>query len=143
QVRSVSAPGQSVVLEVGGALNDDGSADVAINGGQVTLHAAEIGNQANPLQTAADELTIRATEGAIYVAEQDAVTLVDVSAEGAGQEVVISTGNDGDMTVQRLVTRGGAVSMTAGGVGSLNVTGTLESNNGLVNLISGDVLAIP
>src|SRR5690606_3358502 len=79
----------------------------------------------------------------IYVAEQDDVAVAEVRTSSAGHAVDVRTGGNGNMTVESVVTQGGAVTLTAEGTGSITVTGAIESNDGVVNLISGNALALP
>ncbi|HEY6644276.1 hypothetical protein, partial [Povalibacter sp.] len=141
QVNSVS--GTDIVLTAGGALTDDGNDATRISGTDIRLSATRIGAADNRIDTAVSSLTTIATAGGIFVAEQDDVALAEVRSSGTGNIVDIRTGGNGNMTVQTLVTQGGTVTLTSGGTGSITVTGGIESNNGVVNLISGNALALP
>jgi filamentous hemagglutinin family protein len=143
QLRGITAAGNDIAIAAGGALTDDGNDTTRITGAGVSLSATAVGATDNRIDTAANVLSATASNGGIYIDEADGVTLADVRSSGAGNTVNLRTANNGSIIVQNLVTQGGAVNLTAGGSGSLNVTGTLESNNGVVNLTSGDVLAVP
>ncbi|HEX5420710.1 MAG TPA: hypothetical protein VFY39_11985 [Gammaproteobacteria bacterium] len=142
QLDATTASGDLRIL-AGGALTDDGDRTTRIGGGNVALSASAIGASDNPLDTAAGVLSAFAAAGGVYVSEQDSVTLADVEANGAGHGVDVSTADNGSIIVQNLTTQGGAVNLTAGGTGSLNVTGAIDSHDGLVNLTSGNALTVP
>ena len=141
QINTVT--GTDVVLTAAGALTDDGNDSTRVTGTSIRLNAARIGTSDNRVDTAAGSLDAIATAGGIYFAEQDDAALGEVRSSGTGNTVDGRTGGNGNMTVQTLVTQGGAVNLTAGGTGSITVTGAIESNNGVVNLISGNALALP
>lgn len=135
--------GSEVAITAAGALTDDGNDATRVTADSVTLAGSRIGVAGSRVDTAAAVLSATAGNGGIYLDEQDSVTLADVRSSGAGNEVDLRTGNNGSITIQNLTTQGGAVNLTAGGTGSLQVTGAIASNNGLVNLISGNALAVP
>lgn len=141
QLNAISAT--DIAITSAGALSDDGNDTTQIAGSTVRLAGARIGASDNRIDTAATSLTLTAANGGIYFAEADDVALTEVRSSGTGNAVDGRTGGNGSMTVQTLVTQGGAVNLAAGGTGSLTVTGAIESNNGVVNLISGDALALP
>ncbi|HEY4366770.1 MAG TPA: filamentous hemagglutinin N-terminal domain-containing protein [Steroidobacteraceae bacterium] len=143
QLNTVTAAGNDVVLSAAGTLTDDGTDTTKVTGSNVSLTAGAVGTTDSHIDTAADVLSVNASSGGVYIDETDSVTLADVRSSGSGNTVNLRTANNGNVIVQSLVTQGGAVNLTAGGTGSLNVTGTLESNNGVVNLTSGDALAVP
>jgi len=143
QLNSVTAAGNSVVLSAAGALTDDADDTTRVTGADVSLTASAIGAAGNRIDTAATQLSAVASNGGVHIDEADSVVLTNVRSSGSGNTVNLRTANNGDIVVQSLVTQGGAVTLTAGGTGSLNVSGSLESNNGVVNLNSGNVLGVP
>src|SRR5262249_6856892 len=139
QVNTVNAAaGGSIAISAAGAISDDANDTTRITGTNVALSAARIGASDNRVDTAAGSLSATTTSGGIYVSEQDDITLVDVRTSGAANAVDLRTGGNGNITAETLITQGGAVNLAAGGTGSLNVTGAIESNNGVVNLTAGD-----
>lgn len=143
QLNAITATGNDVILAAGGDLTDDGNDTTRVTGANVSLTGTAIGTAESRVDTAANALTAIASNGGVHIDEADSVTLADVRSSGTGNTVNLRTANNGNISVQNLVTQGGGVNLVAGGTGSLNVTGTLESNNGIVNLTSGDILAVP
>lgn len=135
--------GSDVSVSAAGALTDDGNSATRVTGANVTLTGSRIGTADSRVDTAAAVLSATATNGGIYIDELDDLTLADVRSSGTGNTVDLRTGNNGNVIVQNLTTQGGAVNLAAGGTGSLNVTGAIASNNGVVNLTAGNALAVP
>lgn len=144
QLNTVTASaGSDVTVSAAGALSDDGNDATRVTGANVTLAGSNIGAVGSRVDTTAAALTATATNGGIFIDERDDIMLVDVRSSGAGNTVDLRTANNGSVTVQNLTTQGGAVNLAAGGTGSLNVTGAIASNNGVVNLTAGNALAVP
>ncbi|MBB6095557.1 filamentous hemagglutinin family protein [Povalibacter uvarum] len=141
QLNAIS--GTDVSINAAGALTDDSNDSTRVTASNVRLSGTRIGAGDNRVDTAAGSLTLVASNGGIYFAEQDDVALAEARSSGTGNTVDGRTGGNGSMSVQTLVTQGGAVNLAAGGTGSLTVTGAIESNNGVVNLTSGNALALP
>ncbi len=141
QLNAIS--GTDVSINAAGALTDDSNDSTRVAANNVRLSGTRIGTGDNRVDTAAGSLTLIASNGGVYFAEQDDVALAEARSSGTGNTVDGRTGGNGSMSVQTLVTQGGAVNLAAGGTGSLTVTGAIESNNGVVNLTSGNALALP
>jgi hypothetical protein len=138
-----AAAGADVALTGAGTLTDDGDDSTRVEGANISFAAAGVGARDNRVDIAAGTLSAATTAGGVYLAERDSITLADLRSSGAGNEVDLTTGNNGNIVVQNATTAGGAVNLAAGGTGSLDVTGVIESNGGVVNLTAGDALAVP
>ncbi len=143
QLNAITASAGDVVIRANGALTNDGNDATRVGGVTVTLTGTSIGTSDNRVDTAAAIFNANASNGGVFVAEQDNVRLHDVRSSGTGNTVDLRTANNGNIVVETLVTQGGGVNLTAGGTGSLDVAGNIESNNGVINLISGNALAAP
>lgn len=143
QLNAIAATGGAIEISAGGVMTDDGDDSTRVTASTVTLAATRIGALDDRLDTAAGSLNASASGGGIYIGELDDVELRDVRSAGTGNTVDVRTSGNGNIHVDALVTQGGAVNLAAGGTGSLVVTGAIESNNGVVNLTSGNALALP
>jgi hypothetical protein len=129
------ATGTGITLRAGGAGNgitvngaiDGGTGDVALTagtsasrgaiaagaggsvaGGTLTADGSSIGASGSPLSTNINSLTANATQGGVYISEQNALTLTNVQAAG---DVGVSSGT-GDITVH-YVNAGNGLTLTA------------------------------
>ena len=128
-VRTVTAP-NAVTLAASGGIARDTVNPSLISAGDLTLSAglaigsAGVGNAVN---TRASTLTATANNGDVYVAEQDGLTLANVTALGAAHNVSVSSAS-GDIAAGT-VSATNTVSLTATtgaitGNGSTSINGT-------------------
>ncbi len=130
-----SAMGTGITLTAGGAGNgitvngaiDGGTGDVALTagssasrgaitagaggsvaGGTLTADGSSVGSSASPLSTNISSLTANATQGGVYISEQNGLSLINVQAAG---DVGVSSAT-GDITVHS-VNAGNGLTLTA------------------------------
>src|SRR5690606_4849859 len=117
QLRDIVSP--TVVISATGSLIDDGNALTRISGGNIHLSGASIGAPGGAVGTAADTLSLVATAGGIHINELDAVTLAEVNAAGAGNDITLIAGgaiSDDGVTQTRVA--GGHLTVTGTSIGA-------------------------
>ena len=133
-LRSVTAANGNMTLSsIAGSLLDDANQTTKVTGNVITLTAANaIGAGGNEIDTNADQLNLTTTNGSIFVNEEDAVTLNNVLASGAGNDVTITNATE-DMTLVT-VTAADDINLTA-------ANGAIVDDNAATTT-TGDVVAL-
>jgi len=140
---NASNVGQSVTLNVAGAITDGHSEDavnadgVDITAGSLSITAASLGTASDAIETNVDTLSLAITAGA-YLTESNALTLSSATVGGAlnlstGGALTVTSANTGNATLTTggatlitALTSSSSVDLTAGGnttVTSMSATG--------------------
>jgi len=90
-----------------------GNAGHQVSGNALAIDASAVGSSAASLNTNVTSLSATASNGGVYIAEQDGLTLASVTAAGANGHVNV-TSTSGDITVGTVSAAGNA-SLTANG----------------------------
>ncbi|MFH0803101.1 MAG: hypothetical protein V2A78_12060, partial [bacterium] len=128
--------GTAILTSTAGSILDGNGETLNFTGGTLTLNAqGSIGSSGDPLETSVSTLNATASNGSIYLAESDAVTLGTIAA---GTDIAL-TNATGDMTV-------GMVTFGSGGTAAFtSMSGSiLDGNAEAVNFTGGtlDLVAL-
>ncbi|MDQ7825826.1 MAG: hypothetical protein RDV48_23695, partial [Candidatus Eremiobacteraeota bacterium] len=129
-VGTVTASGNTVSLTAGGtgSIVDDGTA-AAITANDVQLSAGgAIGASGNEIDTNVTSLTATAGTGGVYINENDGITINGITAnDGTNGAIVLTTGNNGNITADGAISAGTSASLTAGGTGNIDINAALTA----------------
>jgi len=114
---AVNAGAGDVTLTAGTAANRGAIAAGAgnlVSGNVLTATGSAIGSNATSLNTNVTMLTASASNGGVYINEQNGLTLADVTASGAAGNVRVTSGS-GDIVVHTVTASGDATLGASGG----------------------------
>jgi len=125
-----------LALITGGSIQDSGTTTGELEADELTLAAADIGSDANPLDTTVGSLDVTTTSGDVDLTSTNAasVSVVNISTQGGDVDINHSGGGSflitGSITTGQTPTQGGNVTITAANELTLAATGSINTKPG-------------